>query len=91
MPKNLETLSGPKLETLIETLSARHSAVLDDVIAAGWGDKNGREIREIAKADPSNTLAAAYVRSCDAYLGAAAEMDRRKRWHGGTKPIRRAV
>ena len=88
---NIEKLSGPKLEALLAAREATHSGIIDELIAAGYGSVTSGELRSMAKNDPSNRLIARYVSAADACNDAYEELQRRKRWHGGNKPIRRTV
>jgi hypothetical protein len=85
---NLEKLSAPKLLALIETLDAAHSALLEEVIAAGYGSYTGRQIRELVKVEPWPLLVE-HLAADDALSLARFELDARRRYHGGDQPIRR--
>lgn len=90
---NLETLSGAKLEALIEKLDEVHSGHVNEFIARGLGHLRGSDIRN-ALADPDCkflVLAIAWVNSSDALSNARFEFDARKRYHGTNKPIRQAA
>lgn len=87
---DLTKLSASKLHALIAKRDAAQSALLHEVIAAGYGNYRGNEIRELAKSE-GWPLLVEYVTACDAWYEANAELDARKRYHGGDKPIKRAA
>jgi hypothetical protein len=84
---DLTRLSARKLHAEIEKRDARHSETLKEVIAAGYGNLTGREVRDRAKA--LDYVCARHVAALDAFLEATQELDARRRWHGEDKPIRR--
>ncbi len=91
---NLTKLSGPKLEALIARLDAERSTALAATIAAGMGQCRHYEIVDIASRSElfeKTRIARAYLQTHGAWLEAVEEMDARKRYHGGTKPIKRAA
>jgi len=91
---NLAKLSGPKLRAHIEKLDAARGVALDATIAAGMGMKRHAEIALLAKLScpPYEThIAREYIRTRAAWLEALEELDARKRYHGGDKPIKRVA
>lgn len=87
---NLETLSASKLHALIEKREATNIALLDEVIAAGYGQTTMSEVRRLAR-DEKAPLLVEYVAAMDSLDEARHELDARRRYHGGDKPIRRAA
>lgn len=94
MPKpfDITKLSAAKLHAHIAAANARHTRVLDAVIAHGMGSYTGAQMAEIAKGSSllaRTMLARELIEARDAYLSALNELDARRRWHGGDKPIKR--
>lgn len=89
-PTDLTALSAAKLHAEIAKREARHSVLLDEVIAAGYGNYTGNQIRAIIKSEPWPLLVEHEMAS-DALYEARSELDQRKRYHGGDKPIKRRV
>ena len=81
-------LSGPKLAALYDKRQYLCSLNCRALINAGRGMERGNEIyaKGIAGADP---LSVEYVAVTDAVRLVIDEQDARKRYHGGTEPIRR--
>lgn len=89
---DLETLSAKKLHAVIQKRHARWSEVLDATIAAGMGDMRFSDIVELAKGDPllpKVRLARDYLNARHDWAVANDELDARRRYHGGDKPIKR--
>lgn len=94
MPKpfDITKLSAAKLHAHIAAANARHTRVLDAVIARGMGSYTGAQMAEFAKGSSllaRTMLARELIEARDAYLSALNELDARRRWHGGDKPIKR--
>lgn len=92
--KDLTKISGPRLEAEIKRATTVRNMILDATIAAGMGEMRHSEIVELAKGSSllsKVNLARRYVEACTEFHAAHEEMDARKRYHGGTKPIKRAV
>lgn len=88
---HLPTLSAAKLLAELERRDAAHSALLDETIAAGYGDTRHNEIARLATAERWPLLVE-YMAASDALNAARDERNARNRWHGSDKPIRaRAV
>jgi acetylglutamate kinase len=83
--RNLSTLSGPKLEALIEKLDTAHSVTLRAAIDHGYGNVRMNEMRAIH----DEPVAAAHIRASDELSAARDELERRRRWHGTNRPIKR--
>lgn len=93
MPKDLAKLSARKLHELIEARRIENSRLLNEVIAAGFGNWRGAELRDFAKKSSlleNVLLVRDHIAAADSYHEAADELDARRRWHGEDKPIRRA-
>lgn len=87
---NLETLSANKLEQEIEKRSERSNAALKAVINAGYGNHTGNQLRALVEAGKADSVVIENVKAGDSYLEAVNEQDRRRRYHGSDKPIKRA-
>jgi hypothetical protein len=89
---NLSKLSGPKLRALIAKRDAERGAALDATIAAGMGMLKHHDIIELASQSSMlerTQIARRYLQTRGAWLEANEELDARKRYHGGDKPIKR--
>ena len=86
---NLQTLSGPKLEQLIETRSDATSKLLMKVIEAGHGNDTMNDLRASVKEGSASDLVQAYMAAYDEEILARDELDARRRYHGSDKPSRR--
>lgn len=84
--RDLSTLSGPKLEALIERLDAAHSATLRAAIDHGYGLVTMNALRANHASEP---VAAAHIKAADELNAARVEMDQRMRWQGNNRPIKR--
>lgn len=87
---DLTKLSAAKLHAEIAKRAAKHSDLLDEVIAAGYGSYTGRQIDEMVKIEPWPLLVE-HIAATNAVNEARSELDDRRRYHGGDKPIRRPV
>lgn len=87
---DLSKLSAAKIEALYAERSEACSANCRALIAAGRGMERGSEIYAKGKAIDADPLSIEYVTTTDAFREVADEIEARKRWHGSTKPIRRA-
>jgi hypothetical protein len=89
----LETLSAAKLHALIAKRDAAHTVLTREFIARGLGHYRSADIRAAAldDASPAHRLACDYVKADDALYAARSELEARRRYHGGDKPIRRAA
>lgn len=83
-------LSAAKIEALYARRQAACSINNRALIDAGRGMERGNDIyaKGAAGADP---LSVEYKRATDAVQEVIAEMEARKRYHGGLKPIKRAA
>lgn len=91
---NLNKMPAKKLHTLIVKREAERDAALDATIAAGMGMMRHNEIEQLAKLScpPYETeIARRYLATRAAWLEAVKELDARKRYHGGDKPIKRSA
>jgi hypothetical protein len=89
----LEKLSGPKLIALIGKRYEIRCVLLDDTIEAGLGRYTHSMMRELAftSSAPLSGLAKRWLIANDDWLEAVVELEARKRYHGGNKPIKRTV
>jgi hypothetical protein len=87
---DLTKLSAAKLHAVIAKREAVHSALLDETIAAGYGETRHNDLVRMARED-GVPLLVEYVAASDSLSEARWELDARQRYHGGDKPIRRAA
>lgn len=90
---DLSKLSAKKLHGTIARLNVAYRASLDATIAAGMGDMRHSDIVELAKCSSllhKAELARNYLNARKAWADAMDELDARKAFHGGDKPIKRA-
>jgi formamidopyrimidine-DNA glycosylase len=89
---DLEKLSAKKLHDVIARRNAHWSAILDQTIVAGLGNARFSDMVELAKGssllDRTN-IARDYLNAHRDWKAALDELDRRKAYHGGDKPIKR--
>lgn len=88
---DLTKLSGPKLHALIAKRDAKRVTALDAAIAAGMGMMRHSEIVELSTQNAlleKPRLAREYLLTRANWLEAVEELDARKRYHGGDKPIK---
>ena len=85
---DLAKMSANRLAQEIEKLGARDSALLNALIAGGYGNTTGNELDAMVKSGTAPKLVIDARKASHAYLEAVNELDRRKRWHGGEKPIK---
>lgn len=91
---DIAKLSARKLNELLEKRDVEKCRLRDAVIAAGFGEWRGNELREFAKGSSllsKVVLVREYLAASDAWQEANAELDARRRYHGGDKPIKRSV
>jgi hypothetical protein len=89
---DLTKLSGPKLHALIAKRDSERSAALDATIAAGMGLMRHSDIEALAAGSSlvgNSLLARTYLSTRAAWLDAVLELDARRAYHGGDKPIKR--
>ncbi len=89
---DLSTLSAKKLHEVIARRNAHWKATLDATIAAGMGELRYSEIVELAKGSSllnKTQLALNYLNARRDWMTAMDELDARKAYHGGDKPIKR--
>jgi len=89
---DLSTLSAKKLHEVIERRNAHWKATLDATIAAGMGGLRYSDIVELAKGSAllnKTQLALNYLNARHDWTVAMDELDARKAYHGGDKPIKR--
>lgn len=92
MASDLSTLSAKKLAAVIERTNKRWGECLDATIAAGMGDFRFADIVEAAKGSSlcsRANVARDYLNARLDRLAALDELDRRMKWHGSDKPIRK--
>ncbi len=90
---NLATMAGPKLEALIDRLAETDRQANRAAIAAGLGNCRMADMRAIAAENgnlPHHRAARDAIVASDAYHTAVQEMEARRRYHGGRKPIPKA-
>lgn len=88
---DVTTLPARKLHDMIDKRRDASSVATKAMIQAGRSMETFRETRAKAEANPADTLAIRCCATFDAYHEAAAELDARRRYHGGDKPIKRRV
>jgi hypothetical protein len=89
---DLSTLSAPKLHAVIAKRDTHWKATLDRTIAAGMGDMRFSDIVELAKGSSlvgKTLLARDYLNARHDWRVAMDELDARRTYHGGDKPIKR--
>lgn len=86
MAKSLDMMTASEIAKAYDKASAACYANCTALINAGRGRETGRETR--AMTDP---LALEYIRVNDRHNAIVAEMEARKRYHGGTQRIIRKV
>jgi hypothetical protein len=86
---NLETLSANKLALEIDKRDKRHSAALRAVIDAGYGNHTGNQLSALYEAGKADSVVIENVTASRAYMEAINEQDRRRRYHGSDKPIKK--
>lgn len=87
---DLTKLSAAKLHAVIAKREAAHSELLDETIAAGYGEIRHNDIVRMAREDKTPLLVK-YLAASDAVSEAWFELDARQRYHGGDKPIKRST
>lgn len=88
---DLAKLSAKKLHALIAMRDERWKSTLDATIRAGMGEMRYSEIVELAKGSKllhKVQLANDYLNARLDWRNAHDELDRRKAYHGGDKPIK---
>ncbi len=88
---NLETMSAAKLDACIEKRRAIDSEFLSALIQAGYGETTGNQLDAMVKAGNAPKLVVDARKASHAYHEAMDEEQRRMRYHGSTKPIKRKV
>lgn len=83
---NLETLSAAKINALLAKREAAHSALLAEVIAAGYGNYTGNMLRAIAEPAP---IIVEHLAAEAARYEVIAELAARQRYQGNDRPIKR--
>ena len=89
---DLTKLSGPRLNALIAHLDLIDAKSIKTLIHAGMGSFTGAQVRAKAKQPcdfPDVRLCREHVANQDELNAARAELEARRRYHGGDKPIRR--
>jgi hypothetical protein len=78
---------------LVDRLYEVRCVLLDEMIAAGLGHYTSAMLRELAVTPeaPLSGLAKRWVEADDAWRDAVAELEARKRYHGGTMLMHRTV
>lgn len=84
---NLETISGPRLLTAYEKADSACREMTSRMIEAGLGRYTYADSERAAAA--GDDLCAEYIRRFELRLAIRREMDARRAYHGGTKPIKR--
>lgn len=91
---DLSKMPAKKLHALIAKREAERGAALDAMITAGMGMMRHNEIELLAKLscpEYDTEIARRYLSTRSAWLEANEELDARKRYHGGDKPIKRTT
>ncbi len=88
-PEQLGKLSASKLEEAISKANAIAMSFGDKLIEEGRGHERASETR--AKAKEGDPLAMRWAEANDAWYDLICERDRRKAYHGSTKPIRSKI
>ena len=89
---DLEKLSAKKLHAVIATRNLRWKEILDATIAHGMGSLRHSDIVELAKGSSlllKVKLAQDYLNARRDWVLANNELDCRRAYHGGDKPIKR--
>ena len=86
---NLEKLSANALAKEIDKRGTKDREFLTALIQAGYGNTTGNELDAMVRAGNASTLVVDARKSSRAYHEALDEQDRRRRWHGSEKPIKR--
>lgn len=91
---DLTKLSAKKLHELIAKRDTARGAALDATIAAGMGMMKHSDIVALAAGDAlleNVRIAREYLSTRATWLEAVEELDSRRTYHGGDKPIKRTV
>lgn len=91
---DLETLSAKKLHDVVAKRCARWGELLKATIDAGLGQARFTDMVELARGSSllfKTKLAQDYLNARRDYDVALTELDRRKRYHGGDKPIKKSA
>lgn len=86
---NLETMSANRLQIEIDKRGAKDREYLDLLIANGYGDTTGNTLDAMVRANNAPQLVIKARESSRAYHEALDEQDRRRRYHGSEKPIKK--
>lgn len=85
---DLAKMSANRLALEIDKRGARDSALLNALIAGGYGNTTSNELDAMVRDGKAPKLVIEARKASHAYLEAVNEQDRRKRWHGTDKPIK---
>lgn len=83
----LSRMSGPKLTAHVQELEAAYFATVQEFCDAGRGHLRHSDVAELAK--QGDEMAKRQISAYSAWRLAFDELDERRRYHGGTQPIRR--
>lgn len=86
---NLETMSANRLQIEIDKRGAKDREYLDLLIANGYGNTTGNTLDAMIRANNAPQLVINARKASHAYLDALNEQDRRRRYHGSEKPIKK--
>lgn len=91
---DISKLSGPKLHALIAKRDAARGAALDATIAAGMGMMRHADIVALSTGSDliaNVRIAREYLMTRAEWENANDELEARRKYHGGDKPIKRKV
>lgn len=88
---NLEKLSAAKLHAEIEKRREKDGAFLSALIAAGFHNHTGNQLDAMVRDGSATKLVTDARAASHAYYAALDELDARRRYHGGDKPIKRKI
>lgn len=86
---NLETMSAKKLDAEIAKRQAKDYEWLTILINEGFGDYTGNHLDAMVWASEAPTVVIEARKASHAYHEALNEQDRRRRYHGSDKPIKK--
>ena len=84
---DLTNVSENMLRTMYDKRGDEWGASLDRVIALGYGDVRFSDMEALAR--DGDAVAVAHLAVWRKLKDVTDEMERRKRWHGSLKPIRK--
>lgn len=90
MATDVTEMTAGHLAKAVELADRRHSELLDEVIAAGFGSWTGNELRKYGDG-PHAELVAEYLVASDRLSDIQSEIFRRQNYHGSLRRIRVAA